>query len=230
MENLNILVKRYEKFISDSRMLKHDKYLLPHARHDGRLRKTGTIPNGGLGGNDIKTLYEMIRDFLPSHPQKVYNIADVGCFTGMATIIFANGIRDRSGKIYAIDWFKGQENLSVSSDTFDIKMVLEDNVRNNKLEDYVEVIKGLSVDVSKQFENNFFDIIFIDAFHSYKSVKADIGAWYPKLKIGGIMCGHDYISVSVHSGVWKAVMEKFEPNVKKLPNCIWYIVKENNEL
>lgn len=36
------------------------------------------------------------------------------------------------------------------------------------------------------------DFIYIDADHRYASVRADLFAWYPKLKIGGVFCGDDY--------------------------------------
>lgn len=36
------------------------------------------------------------------------------------------------------------------------------------------------------------DFVFIDADHSYDGCKADIAAWYPKVKQGGWICGHDY--------------------------------------
>lgn len=34
--------------------------------------------------------------------------------------------------------------------------------------------------------------MFIDACHDYKCVKEDILAWYPKVKVGGYISGHDY--------------------------------------
>lgn len=36
------------------------------------------------------------------------------------------------------------------------------------------------------------DLVFLDAAHDYASVAADIEAWLPKVRKGGILCGHDY--------------------------------------
>ena len=50
------------------------------------------------------------------------------------------------------------------------------------------------------------DLIFIDGNHSYESVKADIKAWFRHVKLGGIICGHDFGL----DGVSKAVKELFQ--------------------
>lgn len=42
------------------------------------------------------------------------------------------------------------------------------------------------------FHDEFFDFIYIDASHDFESASRNIVAWWPKLKHGGIMGGHDY--------------------------------------
>jgi len=72
-------------------------------------------------------------------------------------------------------------------------------------------IEKPSVEAAKEFEDKSVDMVFIDANHSYPSVKADSIAWQPKVKDGGILCGHDYCSAE--KGVYRAVNELF-PNVQ----------------
>jgi predicted O-methyltransferase YrrM len=46
-----------------------------------------------------------------------------------------------------------------------------------------------------------FDLVFIDADHSYEECKADIEFWTPKVKPGGIVCGHDVTFPDVERAV-----------------------------
>jgi hypothetical protein len=68
------------------------------------------------------------------------------------------------------------------------------------------LIRKSSSDASKDFEDESVDIVFIDANHSYESVKNDIDLWLPKVKRGGVLYGHDY-SIGFF-GVVQAVNEK----------------------
>jgi len=40
--------------------------------------------------------------------------------------------------------------------------------------------------------NDTLDFVYIDGKHDYENVKLDISLWYPKLRSGGVLCGHDY--------------------------------------
>jgi hypothetical protein len=49
---------------------------------------------------------------------------------------------------------------------------------------------------SKLFNDNYFDFVYIDANHDYKSVMRDMYLWWPKTKSGGVFGGHDYGTVN----------------------------------
>lgn len=58
--------------------------------------------------------------------------------------------------------------------------------------DRATIIREFSVNASRFFPDNHFDFIYIDAAHDYQNVTEDLESWWPKLKPGGIIAGHDY--------------------------------------
>lgn len=79
-----------------------------------------------------------------------------------------------------------------------------------KLSEYpgATIIRASSIDAAKALLDESLDFVYIDADHSYDAVKADIAAWAPKVKKGGILSGHDYFHPQNRSvGVVPAVDE-----------------------
>lgn len=72
-------------------------------------------------------------------------------------------------------------------------------------EHFITVLRGITWDVAKQVPDNSLDIAYLDAGHRYEDVKRDLEAWYPKVKPGAVMAGHDYINPAY--GVRQAVEE-----------------------
>lgn len=54
------------------------------------------------------------------------------------------------------------------------------------------MIEGESIEVAKTFADGSLDFVFIDAEHTCEAALADLQAWYPKVKPGGLVSGHDY--------------------------------------
>jgi hypothetical protein len=73
----------------------------------------------------------------------------------------------------------------------------------------VWLLHEFSAQAVSRFTDNYFDFIYIDGDHNYKAVKNDINIWWPKVKAGGILSGHDYCDTW---GVKKAVDEFCEEN------------------
>lgn len=71
----------------------------------------------------------------------------------------------------------------------------------------IKIFRGYSHDFVNKFENEYLDFIYLDARHKYVHVKRDLELFYPKLKVGGIMSGDDWITKENGNGVEKAVTE-----------------------
>lgn len=71
--------------------------------------------------------------------------------------------------------------------------------------------RGLSTDVVDRFPELYFDWIYIDTVHDYKTTKLELEEYRPKIKEGGIIAGHDFIvgeiDVPWKYGVIEAVYE-----------------------
>lgn len=69
------------------------------------------------------------------------------------------------------------------------------------------LIKADSVDLAKNLRPEYVDFVYIDASHEYKDVQADLKAWLPVVRKGGILAGHDYGDGRNPNEVIKAVDE-----------------------
>lgn len=94
-----------------------------------------------------------------------------------------------------------------------------------------KVIKGFSVEVAGQIPPQSLDFVYLDADHSYKGVIGDLKAWFPKVRKGGAIGGHDYVEGHVVAGIFgvrSAVKDFFgrEPNImthEVFPTWIIYL-------
>lgn len=84
---------------------------------------------------------------------------------------------------------------------------IEERCRAN-LEPYVtrgllKIVKSDSARFAADYPGSV-DFVFIDAAHDYESVKADIEAWWPKVKEGGIIAGDDFWVREFSQAPWAA--------------------------
>ncbi len=108
-------------------------------------------------------------------------------------------------ELYLIDrWKYYSGNKDVANVADDEQKKLYISVVERFIDDgSVQIIRKDSVEASKQFPDEYFDWIYLDADHSYKGCLSDLKAWYPKLKKGGVFAGHDYVDGKLFGGNFK---------------------------
>jgi len=72
-----------------------------------------------------------------------------------------------------------------------------------------EIIRKRSEDAVKRFEDELLDFVYIDGNHEFDYPLRDIEAWWPKVKTGGILSGHDYVRVQHMEFTIKDALEEF---------------------
>lgn len=139
-------------------------------------------------------------------------------------------------KLYLIDCWKYLEDYDDKLNTSDTEQELRYQfvVEKFKNEPRVEIIRKLSIEACEQFDRNSLDFVYIDANHAYEFIKDDIEHWFKKVKIGGMLAGHDYldgqkpqgnfgVKSAVDEFVIKNDLELFTTNENEWKS--WYLYK-----
>jgi len=160
-----------------------------------------------IGWFNFNNLYT---DMVGKYDDAVF--VEIGAYKGQSVVFMADKIKNagRNIKFYAVDVWEPFMLDGVLTETPTIDEFLS-NIEPVK--DFVIPIKGCSHDVASQFEDESIDFGFLDGNHTYEHLKKDIELWYPKIKKGGILAGHDY----TWGGVARAVNETLD-DIKLIPN------------
>jgi hypothetical protein len=191
---------------------------------------------------DARNLDRLIR----VHCRPNMMVFELGSYTGKSSLTILPHVRRMNGRLFCVDWFRGtpgSEGLGAQSYRhFNILDIFLKNIQEAKYDDLVNVLIGKTDSFASVVADGIADIVFIDADHRYSQVRKDIEHWVPKLKPGGLLCGHDFerhldecpydqviehcekdVVNGCHYGVILAVSEIF-PAVQREGN-IWYVTK-----
>lgn len=148
---------------------------------------------------------------------------EVGVYSGASCAFLAKQLLERTTpfELYAVDlWDK--VNTETDYDRIistPIWLEFQTRLRRENLLEHVRIIQKESALAAAEFEDNSVDFAFIDANHAKEHVKADALAWLPKIKVGGMLSGHDY---GEPCGVKEAIDELFPGKISLMGTC-WYM-------
>ena len=76
--------------------------------------------------------------------------------------------------------------------TDQLKLKVHDKFSKEIASGQVEINVGFSTDVLPKFPDKYFDWVYLDTDHTYKTTAAELDILRRKMKPGGIIAGHDY--------------------------------------
>jgi len=120
---------------------------------------------------------------------------EIGSHEGQSAMYFLKEIlKHKDSKLYCCDpWIKSHW-LNINPTNLCYEDLFDFNVKNNNGGSKIIKYRGVNSSLYQEeyFTKLFFDIIYIDDIHTYKSTVLNIDKCWPQLKIGGIIIFDDY--------------------------------------
>jgi predicted O-methyltransferase YrrM len=172
------------------------------------------------------------RDDMGSYPERGFlfqlasdapagaQVVEVGSWMGASTCFLAAGLKGVGAKIFAVDNFQGLSTCGEDAAWYNrhfqalgAQSTLEifcANFAALGLTERSEPVVSDSIAAAQTLaaKRGTIDLIFIDGDHSYAACQADIAAWAPFVKRGGVMAFHDFGSRA--EGVTRAIFEEIK--------------------
>lgn len=117
----------------------------------------------------------------------------VGVEVGVERGVFAETLcrAHREMKLFGVDAWQAYKGYRDHTDQAELDSCHIDAIK--RLGKYkVTLVEKYSKDAAGNFPDNYLDFVYIDGNHEYSYITADLCAWVPKVRVGGIVAGHDY--------------------------------------
>jgi len=139
--------------------------------------------------------------------QKLGKLVEIGSGTGGSMIALATGA-DKS-ELVCVDPFEPYDEENYNGLATGVTEGDEGEFwRNADIFGYRELVSNIrkySDLGAAELEDGSCDLVYVDGNHSYDIVKSDLELYWPKVRKGGVLVGHDY--TTRFPGVIKATME-----------------------
>ncbi len=153
------------------------------------------------GWFDFDDIYELA--LRRCSARKAARFVEVGAYKGRSTCYMAERLAESGLDVTfdVVDSFAGDDDVGRG----DLWPEFAANLTRAGLLSRLTAHQRLSVDAAADFADQSLDFVFIDARHTYEATRQDLAAWWPKVKPGGLLAGHEY----VHAPGVRAAVDAF---------------------
>jgi len=197
-----------------------------------------------LSDTDVPEEIQFLRDIKISNKRRVWwrfmkkydvqSICELGVF---GSTNFLRMIESNPKIAVGVDLWLGDGNPATNDSNFSQEVLgkqcqfFQSIMQKNS---NVRLYRDYTHNAVKNFPDEYFDLIYIDADHTYEGCMQDLIDWYPKVKKGKFFTGDDYTNsraplVGVQFGVVPAVNDFAKERglkVYELTRHGWAIIKE----
>jgi hypothetical protein len=183
--------------------------LLNEISHDQYLSRIDQfLPSAWVGHAPF--LKFLIRELKPNL------FVELGVHNGFSYFIGCQSIQEcsLSTKAFAVDHWLGDSQAGY----FDEKVFQDVLTLNRRYSGFSHLLKMSFEEALDKFEDSSIDLLHIDGFHSYESVKRDFESWLRKMSPNAIILLHD-----IHVRIETYGVHLFWKELKKIYNTIEFV-------
>ncbi|MBO6586803.1 MAG: class I SAM-dependent methyltransferase [Gracilimonas sp.] len=186
-QEIQLIIKRVSQFLQNN-----------------RAEREAQIPKVALKNENVANCTLLLnREMLLEKMKKNSVVAEIGVDEGHFSRLIRNVVQPK--KFHLVDIW-GTDRFHEGKYQ-DVKACFQDEIDEGK----VQIHRKLSTEAAVDFEDGYFDWIYIDTDHSYETTRDELNKYAPKVKKGGIIAGHDYVTgnwiTTYRYGVIEAVHE-----------------------
>ncbi len=173
------------------------------------------------GWFDFDDVYELALRRCGGKPAR---FVEVGAYKGRSACYLAERIGESGldARFDVVDTFEGDPDVGYA----DLWPEFAGNLARAGVLSRVVAHRLPSPDAAGEFQDSSLDFVFLDARHTYDAARADLAAWWAKLRPGGLFAGHDYIwSPGVRAAVDQFVAERGFGRAFRTSRASWLLYK-----
>lgn len=148
----------------------------------------------------IPSRLDIAATWLPKH--------GIGCELGVRDGAYSSVLMlSEPAKLHLVDWWSSHptQPLLWAEYLQEVRSTFAEQIESRQ----VVIEDGHINDVMARFSDDYLDWVYIDSDHKYENVRRDLDWSLRKVKRGGIISGHDFVTDSKYKdyGVVRAVLE-----------------------